>query len=571
MESKREAIQSVEDRLLDFFHHSPGAFRKNLVLQMAGQVGAVLEVYLILRLMGHSVGFSSALAIEGLTKLVNVIGMINPGNAGTYEGGNMLFAKLVGLTGTAGLTLALIRRVRALFWAAVGAICAVMLPGSARRENRKVQHDADRAEHGHTAIILAQRNPRPIPFWRAWARSRCCCARFWERKRRARGGSSWSSTAGCGAAVPRRAAAYADGFPTMSSGTRRRRAKSRQSLRDIADGEERIVLIAADRTYHPSLHRRAAEWDGAKVLALTTDDQPAGMYAFTTPSGNRSAQAMSRGNRGRSTELHDWLTAAEGIVCESVPSDQWQRVSSPEDRLLAEQKLDQWLFKPTDGVFARMNRKVSIPISRQLIKFPITPNMVSLFTLGVSFLAGAFFALGGRGNMLFGAILSVFASILDGCDGEVARLTFQDSAFGCWLETVCDYLYYVFIFAGMMIGLLGRGPVYWTWGALLFVGAVASFLTTAMQRRRMAGDRPEQYLSLWQAQASRRRSNPFLYLGRHTEFLIKRCCMPYLVLAFALFGATYMAFIGAAVGANIVWPIVLYSYFTFNPARTPHD
>ena len=244
---------------------------------------------------------------------------------------------------------------------------------------------------------------------------------------------------------------------------------------------------------------------------------------------------------------------------------------SEEDRLLAEQKLDQWLFKSTDGVFARMNRKVSIPISRQLIKFPITPNMVSLFTLGVSFSAGAFFALGGRANMLLGAILSVFASILDGSDGEVARLTFQDSAFGCWLETVCDYLYYVFIFAGMMIGLLGRGPVYWTWGALLFVGAFATMLTTAMQRNKMAGDRPERYLSRWQAQASKRRSNPFLYISRHTEFLIKRCCMPWLVLAFALFGATYMAFIGAAVGANIAWPIVLYTYFTFNPARTSND
>ena len=92
--------------------------------------------------------------------------------------------------------------------------------------------------------------------------------------------------------------------------------------------------------------------------------------------------------------------------------------------------------------------------------------------------------------MLIGAILSVIASILDGSDGEVARLTFQDSAFGCWLETVCDYLYYVFIFAGMMIGLLGRGPVYWTWGALLLGGVVASFVTTAMQRHRMAGTVP---------------------------------------------------------------------------------
>ena len=130
--------------------------------------------------------------------------------------------------------------------------------------------------------------------------------------------------------------------------------------------------------------------------------------------------------------------------------------------------------------------RIAYQNSRQLIKFPITPNMVSLFTLGVSFLAGTFFALGGRGNMLLGAILSVFASILDGSDGEVARLTLQDSAFGCWLETFCDYLYYVFIFAGMMIGLLGRGPIYLVWSTVLLFGAVASFLTTALQRRRMA-------------------------------------------------------------------------------------
>ena len=87
----------------------------------------------------------------------------------------------------------------------------------------------------------------------------------------------------------------------------------------------------------------------------------------------------------------------------------------------------------------------------------------------------------------------------------------------------------------------------------------------------MAAARPEQYLSLWQAQASKRRSNPFLYLARHTEFMIRRCCMPYLILAFALFGATYMAFIGAAVGANIVWPLALYSQFSFARARTSHE
>ena len=47
-----------------------------------------------------------------------------------------------------------------------------------------------------------------------------------------------------------------------------------------------------------------------------------------------------------------------------------------------DQAIDCYL-KSTDGVFARMNRKVSIPISRQLIKFPITPNMVSLLKCNI--------------------------------------------------------------------------------------------------------------------------------------------------------------------------------------------
>jgi 1L-myo-inositol 1-phosphate cytidylyltransferase / CDP-L-myo-inositol myo-inositolphosphotransferase len=163
-----------------------------------------------------------------------------------------------------------------------------------------------------------------------------------------------------------------------------------------------------------------------------------------------------------------------------VAEDKWQRVLTEQQRLSAETKLDGWLVKPTDGIFARANRKISIPISRQIIRFPITPNMVSLFTLGVSFAAGVFLAFGGYWNMLTGAVLSWLASVLDGCDGEVARLKLQESDFGCWLETICDYLYYLFIFAGMTIGLARTSGMraYLVWGAFLVFGAIASILTT---------------------------------------------------------------------------------------------
>jgi phosphatidylglycerophosphate synthase len=258
------------------------------------------------------------------------------------------------------------------------------------------------------------------------------------------------------------------------------------------------------------------------------------------------------------------------MVCEEVSEEKWQRVGNEQQRKLAERKLDGWLVKPTDGIYARANRTISIPISRLIIPLPITPNMVSLFTLGVSFGAGVFFALGGYWNILTGAVLSWLSSVLDGCDGEVARLKLQESAFGCWLETVCDNLYYLFILSGMTIGLVrsSGNRSYLVWGGLLLFGAAMSFLTTGIQRHQMTNGQPEQYLQEWHKKADSRSSNPLLYLGRHTEFIIRRCFLPYAILFFALCGVTNWFLIGATVGANIVWIVALYSYLTFTQSRT---
>ena len=90
-----------------------------------------------------------------------------------------------------------------------------------------------------------------------------------------------------------------------------------------------------------------------------------------------------------------------------------------------------------------------------------------------------------------------------------------------------------------------------------------SFFVTGLQRHRLTAGRPEQLLTIWQTQAASRRSNPFLYIGRHTEFIIRRCFLPYALLFFALFNIMQVAFILSAVGANVVWLIALYSHRTF--------
>ena len=121
--SKRAVIESSERQFLQFHRQAPAAFWLSVILNLASHVLAIAEVYLILHFLGAHVSLVGALILESLTKLINVIGSINPGNLGTYEGGNMVIGKIVGLSDAQGLTLGLCRRARAIFWAVVGAIC----------------------------------------------------------------------------------------------------------------------------------------------------------------------------------------------------------------------------------------------------------------------------------------------------------------------------------------------------------------------------------------------------------------------------------------------------------------
>lgn len=124
---KQAIIDSAEHNLLTFHSEAPAAFWASVTLNFLCHTLAILEVYLILRFMGANIAVIGAFVLEALTKVINLVGVFNPGNLGTYEGGTMLITKLLGITGTTGLTLALCRRARAIFWAGIGAICMILM------------------------------------------------------------------------------------------------------------------------------------------------------------------------------------------------------------------------------------------------------------------------------------------------------------------------------------------------------------------------------------------------------------------------------------------------------------
>lgn len=138
---KQPVIDSSEHNLLTFFREAPGAFCASFLLNFLWQALAILEIYIILRFMGTRIAIPSAFVLEGLTKVINLVGLLNPGNVGTYEGGNMMITKLFGVSGTVGLTLALCRRVRALFWAVIGAICLMLMTKPTAQKSDVVNPD----------------------------------------------------------------------------------------------------------------------------------------------------------------------------------------------------------------------------------------------------------------------------------------------------------------------------------------------------------------------------------------------------------------------------------------------
>jgi len=92
-----------------------------------------------------------------------------------------------------------------------------------------------------------------------------------------------------------------------------------------------------------------------------------------------------------------------------------------------------------------------------------------LFSFLCSLLAAGLFALGGYVALLIGGVLAQFASIIDGCDGEVARLKYQSSDFGGWFDAVLDRYADAFLLFGLTWHLLAVEVNSW----ILFVGFMA--------------------------------------------------------------------------------------------------
>jgi phosphatidylglycerophosphate synthase len=124
---------------------------------------------------------------------------------------------------------------------------------------------------------------------------------------------------------------------------------------------------------------------------------------------------------------------------------------------------ERWLLrrsgKSRDGFVSRyLNRPISRAVSRIVLKTPITPNAWTFLILFFSFVGFFLLARGDYLGFIAGAALFHLHSVLDGCDGEIARAKYLDSEKGPGIDAIGDLISLLLFSIGLALGLFHGAP-----------------------------------------------------------------------------------------------------------------
>jgi CDP-L-myo-inositol myo-inositolphosphotransferase len=208
----------------------------------------------------------------------------------------------------------------------------------------------------------------------------------------------------------------------------------------------------------------------------------AGLFFFPSGTGSRVGELVAGGARSVS-DVVTRMAAERPFFAVRVEAGVWQDVDTPTMAREAERRLLRSLAKSSDGFISRhINRPISIAVSRFLARWGVRPNVITTFVFLISVLGAGLAATAEPAMLAVGGLLFQIASILDGCDGEVARLKFQGSRWGAWYDTLSDNVRYMIFYAALGVAAfkLSGADVY-LWALIPFL-ALSTFFVATMAR-----------------------------------------------------------------------------------------
>jgi phosphatidylglycerophosphate synthase len=252
--------------------------------------------------------------------------------------------------------------------------------------------------------------------------------------------------------------------------------------------------------------------------------------------------------------------AADGrarVLTASSDGQHWyHEVHSLADTGKAEGTLLRSLKGELEGFVDRyFNRKLSASFTRLFLRMGLSANAVTALSIVTGLAAAVSFSLGNYAAGVIGALLFQLSSVIDCCDGEVARVTFTESPFGERLDLMGDNFVHAAIFAGIAWSVfLQQAAGAWPWLplALGFAAITANFLSLVLvlRTKRLRAE------NAWSSQAQAARSNFILKHVASRDFSV-------VILAFALLDRLDWFLWLAAIGTNAFW--IMMAWMTRRP------
>ncbi|WP_297369658.1 CDP-alcohol phosphatidyltransferase family protein [Acidocella sp.] len=146
--------------------------------------------------------------------------------------------------------------------------------------------------------------------------------------------------------------------------------------------------------------------------------------------------------------------------------------------------------KRTEEIESWSNLYLVHPLSGALVpvfaRLGITPNQVSLAGLACGVLAGASYARADHPAFAALGFALMFAwHVLDGADGQLARLTNSFSELGKLIDGVCDYVTFTAVYLGFAVLLMPRAG-HWVLGLIILAGVAHALQSAAFEMQRQA-------------------------------------------------------------------------------------
>jgi hypothetical protein len=117
---REERLKLFEANVYEFYAKNSRVFWLIMLLELLANLGGVIEAYVILGVTFGVYGWAYAYLVEWMNRVVNTVFAFVPLRVGIDEGSTALTVRSLGYASAAGVSLAIIRKVRTLFWIGVG-------------------------------------------------------------------------------------------------------------------------------------------------------------------------------------------------------------------------------------------------------------------------------------------------------------------------------------------------------------------------------------------------------------------------------------------------------------------